>query len=88
MGTQSYGSVIRTDRQAAGSVFGGFFLIGVDISLSIITNTKRQFVESQNGKPIARWGYKVGEMMIHLDYCYQKDPDMISCEITGEKLVN
>ena len=87
MGTQSYGSVIRTDRQAAGSVFGGFFLVGY-ISLSIITNTKRQFVESRNGKPIARWGHKVGEMMIHLDYCYQKDPDMISCEIAGEKLVN
>ena len=88
MGTQSYGCVIITDRQAAGSIFGGFFIVVVDRSLSIITNTKRRFIESRNGKPIVRWGYKVGEMMIHLDYCYQKDPDMISCEIAGEKLVN
>jgi hypothetical protein len=87
VGTQSYGSVIRTDRQAAGSVFGGFFLVGVDRSLSIITNTKRRFIESRNGKPIARWGRKVGEIMEQLDYCYQKDPDMVSREIAGEVIL-
>jgi len=87
VGTQSYGSVIRTDRQAAGSIFDGFFLVGVDRSLSIITNTKRRFIESRNGKPIARWGYKVGEMVAQLDYCYQQDSDMVSREIADAKLV-
>jgi len=26
-------------------------------------------------------------MMIHLDYCYQKDPDMVSREIAGEVIL-
>ena len=25
--------------------------------------------------------------MIHLDYCYQKDPDMVSREIAGEVIL-
>ena len=87
MGTQSYGSVIRIDRQAAGSVCGGFFLVGVDGSLSIIINTKRRFIESRNGKPTARWGRKVGEMVAQLDYCYHQDSDMVSREIADAKLV-
>jgi len=30
---------------------------------------------------------KVGELMAQLDYCYQKDPDMVSREIAGEVIL-